>query len=200
MALELEDIRALFDAYGSRAYGNEDVTQLEHALQTAYLAESEAADRALIVAAFLHDLGHLIGMSKQEADGAPRTDGVSPFGTGDDLHQYVALPFLRPVFPSAVVDPIGLHVEAKRCLCAIDPTYRSKLSPLSIHTLELQGGTYTQDEADAFQSRPFASDAMRLRRWDDAAKVPGAKTPPFEHYFSMLSEIYAQSTGGRAAH
>jgi predicted HD phosphohydrolase len=65
--------------------------------------------------------------------------------------------------------------------------------------LELQGGTYTPHEADAFQSRPFAVDAMRLRRWDDAAKVPGAKTPPFEHYFSMLSRIYAQHTEARAA-
>ena len=139
MALELEDIRALFDAYGSRAYGKEAVTQLEHALQTAHLGESEGAEQELIVAAFLHDLGHLIGLSKHHEEGAPSSDDGSPFGTGDDLHQYVALPFLRPVLPSAVVDPIGLHVEAKRCLCAIDPTYRAKLSPLSIHTLKLQG-------------------------------------------------------------
>ncbi|MBS74553.1 MULTISPECIES: phosphohydrolase [Burkholderiales] len=200
MALELEDIRALFDAYGSRAYGKEAVTQLEHALQTAHLGEAEGAEQELIVAAFLHDLGHLIGLSKQHEEGAPSSDDGSPFGTGDDLHQYVALPFLRPVLPSAVVDPIGLHVEAKRCLCAIDPTYRAKLSPLSIHTLKLQGGIYTKEEADSFQHRPFALDAMRLRRWDDAAKVPGVKTPPFEHYFSMLSKIYAQHRETRAAH
>lgn len=192
MALELDDIRALFEQHGASAYGKEAVTQLEHALQSAYLGEREGADRDLVLAAFLHDLGHLIGMSRQGGDARFSTDDGSAFGTGDDLHQYVALPFLRPVLPSAVVEPIGMHVEAKRCLCAIDPSYRAKLSPLSIHTLELQGGTYTSQEAEAFQRRPFAAEAMRLRRWDDAAKVPGAKTPSFEHYFSMLAQSYRQ--------
>lgn len=192
MALQLDDIRALFEQYGESAYGKESVTQLEHALQSAYLGEREGAGRNLVVAAFLHDLGHLLGMSKHRGDANFSTDDGSKFGTGDDLHQYVALPFLRPVFPDAVVEPIGLHVEAKRCLCAIDPGYRARLSPLSVHTLELQGGTYTPTEAEAFQRRPFAADAMRLRRWDDAAKVAGAKTPPFAHYFSMVEQAYRQ--------
>ena len=195
MALQLDDIRALFEQHGRSAYGRESVTQLEHALQSACLGEREGASRNLVVAAFLHDLGHLIGMSRRQGDATFNSDDDSEFGTGDDLHQYVALPFLRPVFPDAVVEPIGMHVEAKRCLCAIDPGYRARLSPLSVHTLELQGGTYTPAEAEMFQRRPFAADAMRLRRWDDAAKVAGAETPPFEHYFAMLAQAYRPQAG-----
>ena len=188
MALELEDIRALFDAYGQLPYGKEAVTQLEHALQAAHLGETEGASRELVVAAFLHDLGHMLGLSKPDASAAV-----------DDLHQYVALPFLRPVLPAAVVEPIGLHVEAKRCLCAIDPDYHAKLSPQSIQSLEQQGGVHSAEQAAEFQRRLFSDDAMRLRRWDDRAKVPGVQTPPFEHYFAMVTEMYKQPARQAAA-
>ena len=185
MALELQDIRALFEAYGSLPYGLEDVTQMEHALQSAYLGESEGASRELVVAAFLHDLGHMIAAGKR--------GGGPPPGMADDLHQYAALPFLRPVFPGAVVEPIGMHVEAKRCLCKVDPAYHGKLSPQSVRSLEQQGGVHTEEQAAEFQNHPFSGDAMRLRRWDDAAKVPGVQTPPFEHYFAMVTKLYGQA-------
>lgn len=186
MAIELNDIRTLFEIYGPRSYGSEAVTQMEHALQSAYLGEQEGASKELVVAAFLHDLGHMLGTNK---GGDAQTTRKN-----DDLHQFVALPFLRPVFPSAVVEPIGMHVEAKRCLCAIDPTYHAGLSPQSVRSLEQQGGIHTPEQAAEFHQKPFAADALRLRRWDDLAKVPGASMPPFEHYFAMVTELYGRQS------
>ena len=118
MALTLDDIRHLFDKHGSIAYSGEPVTQLQHALQSAALAEAAGASPELIVAALLHDLGHLLNLQGE----TPSERGI------DDLHQYYALPFLRPLFSDAVLEPIRLHVDAKRCLCAIDATYHARLS------------------------------------------------------------------------
>jgi predicted HD phosphohydrolase len=108
VALTLPGIRSLFDRSGGRMYAGEPVTQLEHALQTAHSAELAGADAALVTAALLHDLGHLLN-----------DQGETPTARGiDDVHQYAALPFLRPLFDDEVLEPIRLHVDAKRYLCA----------------------------------------------------------------------------------
>ncbi|MDR5857164.1 HD domain-containing protein [Caballeronia sp. LZ062] len=179
MALSLDDIRELFDAHGSMAYSSEPVTQLQHALQTASLAENAGASPELIVAALLHDLGHLLNLQGD----TPTERGI------DDLHQYYALPFLRPVFPEAVLEPIRLHVDAKRCLCATDPAYHARLSADSVRSLQLQGGVFDTDEARAFLARPYAQDAMALRRWDDDAKDAKRLTPPLTHYLDIAASI-----------
>ena len=176
MALSVSDIRSLFEQFGHIAYSGEPVTQLQHALQSGALAEEAGADEALVVAAFLHDLGHLLNLQGE----TPTERGI------DDLHQYFALPFLRPVLPDAVLEPIRLHVDAKRCLCAIDGTYFGQLSADSVRSLELQGGIFSDAEADAFLQRPHAADALRLRRWDDTAKVAGKATPDLDHYMEIV--------------
>ena len=109
--------------------------------------------------------------------------------TTDDLHQYIALPFLRGVFGDAVLDPIKLHVEAKRYLCATDPDYWEALSPASKHSLVLQGGVHSPEQASAFEALPFSDRAARLRRYDDLAKVPGARTPGLEHYEQLMRAV-----------
>src|SRR5688572_12044913 len=167
MALTLRDIEGLFVAHGHIEYSGEGVTQLEHALQAAQLAEQAGAAPELVTAAFLHDLGHMLNLQ-----------GDTPTARGiDDQHQYFAIPFLRPLFPLAVIEAIRLHVDAKRALCAVEPGYYEALSKDSKRSLVLQGGVYTPDQAAAFRAKPYAEDAMRLRRWDDAAKSPGAPTP-----------------------
>lgn len=181
MSLRVEDIRSLFESYGAMPYSKEPVTQLQHALQTATLAEAEGAPDTLVAAAFLHDLGHMLRLHQKAGD-APRPGE-------DDLHQFFALPFLRSAFPDAVLEPIKLHVEAKRCLCAIDPGYHATLSPVSVHSLALQGGVHSPDEAARFQATPFADDALRLRRWDDRAKTPGAPTPGLEHFLAIVESV-----------
>ncbi|WCM22393.1 HD domain-containing protein [Paraburkholderia bryophila] len=176
MALSLNDIRSLFEQYGKIAYSGEPVTQLEHALQSGALAEQAGAGDELVAAAFLHDLGHLLNLQGE----TPTERGI------DDLHQYFALPFLRPVLSDAVLEPIRLHVDAKRCLCAIDDTYFGQLSADSVRSLELQGGIFSSDEANAFLQKPYAEDALRLRRWDDLAKEEHRATPDLDHYMSVV--------------
>ena len=107
----------------------------------------------------------------------------------DDLHQFMALPFLRPLFPDAVLEPIRMHVDAKRYLCLIDPGYWADLSPASKHSLELQGGTFVESEAKVFIQQPYASEAVRLRRYDDLAKKPRKVTPPLSHFESYFIQV-----------
>jgi phosphonate degradation associated HDIG domain protein len=178
MALKLDDITGLYLNEGAAQYGKEAVTQLQHALQCAHLAEVSGATDELVAAALLHDLGHLI---KSAADS--RADRV------DGLHQFVAIPFLRGVFPAAVLEPIVMHVDAKRYLCFVDTVYHSTLSPASQRSLVLQGGPFDQAGAQAFMAKPFASDAVALRRWDDLAKDPVVVTPGWEHYAALLGRV-----------
>ena len=172
--LTLEDIESLFIRRGAEQYSGEPVTQLEHALQCATLAEAEGADDELVTAAFLHDLGHLL----QDLGETPTLRGV------DDVHQYAALPFLRGLFGERVLGGIQLHVDAKRYLCATRPGYHDALSEDSKRSLKLQGGTFSDEQAKAFIARAGAPDAVRLRIWDDLAKTAGAPTPPLSHFMA----------------
>ncbi|MBU9466220.1 HD domain-containing protein [Burkholderia multivorans] len=177
MALTVEDIDRLYREHGHVAYSGEPVTQLEHALQSGLLAEEAGADEALVAAAFLHDLGHLLNRQGE----TPSARGI------DDLHQYFVLPFLRPLFSDAVLEPIRLHVDAKRCLCRTDAGYLESLSPDSVRSLALQGGVFSEEEAATFMRRPYAEDALRLRRWDDTAKAEGKPTPYLDHYMEIVA-------------
>ena len=176
MALSISDICVLFARKGGRAYDGEPVTQIEHALQTAARAEQEDAAPALVAAALLHDLGHL-----------PNDQGETPTMRGvDDLHQFAALPFLRALFSDDVLAPIQLHVDAKRYLCATRDGYFEALSADSRRSLALQGGAFTREQAAEFIAQPFANEAVRVRLWDDLAKVAGAQTPPLAHFVAVL--------------
>ena len=177
MGLALADIERLFRDHGHIEYSGEGVTQLEHALQAAHLAESEGAGGELVTAAFLHDLGHLLNLQGE----TPTARGI------DDQHQYFAIPFLRPLFPAAIVEAIRLHVDAKRALCAMEPGYYAALSEDSKRSLKLQGGIFDEARMKAFLDKPHARDAMRVRRWDDQAKIPGASTPPIGHYLEIAA-------------
>jgi phosphonate degradation associated HDIG domain protein len=177
MALTLPDIERLFSAHGHIGYSGEDVTQLEHALQCAHLADRAGAAPELVTAALLHDLGHLLNLQGE----TPSARGI------DDQHQYFSIPFLRGLFPAAVIEPIRLHVDAKRALCALEAGYYEALSEDSKRSLQLQGGTYRPEEAAAFCAKPYAEDAMRLRRWDDSAKIPGASTPALAHFLEIAA-------------
>lgn len=169
----IEDVLLRFNQRGHLEYG-ESVTQLQHALQTAFLAESEGAASTLIAAALLHDFGHLL----HAEDAAER--GI------DACHEESGAAYLEAHFQPAVIEPGRLHVAAKRYLCAVDASYLRDLSPASKRSLELQGGAYTREESTAFANRPYAQQAVRLRRWDDGGKVPNLCLPPIEHFIPAL--------------
>jgi phosphonate degradation associated HDIG domain protein len=174
-------IEALFRDKGERAYTGEPVSQLEHALQSAMLADADGASEDLVAAALLHDLGHLLN----DLGDTPTARGL------DDRHQYAALKLLRGRLPATVLDPIRLHVDAKRYLCATDPAYLSLLSADSVRSLALQGGPFDAPGAQRFIEQPHAADAVRVRLWDDRAKVAGAATPPLEHFLQRLERLAA---------
>jgi phosphonate degradation associated HDIG domain protein len=176
MSLSISDICILFARKGGRAYDGEPVTQLEHALQAATRAEQSGASPAIVTAALLHDLGHLLNDHGE----TPTLRGV------DDVHQYAALPFLRGLFGDDVLSPIKLHVDAKRYLCATRSEYYEALSVDSKRSLALQGGVFSPQEAEAFLAQPYARDAVNVRLWDDLAKVAGAPTPPLAHFVPVM--------------
>jgi phosphonate degradation associated HDIG domain protein len=177
----VDAIADLLQRQGAKQYGNEAVSQLDHALQCAHLAEAAGETTETVVAALLHDLGHLL-----RADAEAPEPGQKPT---DDLHQYTALPFLRPVFTDAVLDPIRLHVDAKRHLCRTDSRYLAQLSPASVRSLELQGGVFSALQAIDFMQQRHAATALRLRRYDDRAKTPGAATPPLAHFAGLMHQV-----------
>jgi [1-hydroxy-2-(trimethylamino)ethyl]phosphonate dioxygenase len=172
----VDQLIELLRTKGTRQYGGERVSQCEHALQSASLAAKEGASAALVAAALLHDIGHLLHDEGEQ----PALRGI------DDRHEEIGAEHLLPIFDTAVAEPVRLHVPAKRYLCATDPGYFGRLSPGSVRSLALQGGPFSPDEAAAFRALPFAEDAIRIRQWDEAAKVPGLATPNLEHHRETL--------------
>ena len=173
-----EDAIALLAREGERQYGGEPVSQLAHAQQCAALASAEGAAPELVAAALLHDLGHLL----------PRPAGSTR--ATDDRHEALGADLLARWFGRQVTEPIRLHVPAKRYLCAIEPAYYDSLSAESKRSLELQGGTFEPRAAQAFILLPYAADAVRVRRWDDLAKVADRDVPGLDSYrplFAMLA-------------
>jgi phosphonate degradation associated HDIG domain protein len=175
--LSFDDIERLFALHGAEQYSGEPVTQLEHALQTAHLAEQSDASDELVTACLLHDLGHMLADQGE----TPTLRGI------DDGHQYIAVPFLRGLFPDAVIDAIKLHVDAKRYLCHASADYHARLSEDSQRSLLLQGDVFDPGQAAAFLARPGARDAVMLRQWDDLAKQEDWRTPPLTHFMARAA-------------
>lgn len=177
MPVIVDHVMNLLEKAGAERYGMEAVSQLEHALQCAMHAERTGSAPALIAACLLHDIGHLVG------DG---DEGLAEQGV-DAGHEHVAADWLARHFVEAVVEPVRLHVDAKRYLCRAEPGYWNGLSEASRTSLEVQGGVYSEAEAGTFIARPHASAAILLRRWDDAAKTPRLKTPDLQHFRSYVA-------------
>jgi [1-hydroxy-2-(trimethylamino)ethyl]phosphonate dioxygenase len=173
-----QQIVALFNERGSSQYGSEAVTQLQHGLQAAALATAAGAGPTLIAAALLHDVGHLLHDLPEDAP----DHGI------DDRHEVLGQKWLEQHFAPSVTEPVRLHVDAKRYLCAVEPGYLAKLSEPSRQSLALQGGPMSESEAAEFRALPHAEDAVRLRWWDDLAKDPHKQTPPVEAFADVIDE------------
>lgn len=172
-------IADIFARRGAESYLGEAVTMSEHMLQSAALAEAAGADEALVAAALLHDIGHYTNEFGE--DYIDR--GI------DNQHDEAGARVLAGFFPPLVVACVRLHVAAKRYLCATDATYFDKLSPASVATLKLQGGPMTSGEIAEFRRDPYFREAVRVRLWDEAGKVPGMKTPAFSYYAPLLQRV-----------
>ena len=170
-----ERVELIFDFMTRRgsAHYEEEVTQLEHALQCAHFAREGGGRAHAITAALLHDLGHLLLDEHAASEGS--TDE-------DRNHEESGATFLEPYFPPEVTEPVRLHVPAKRYLCTRDGSYYKTLSTASQHSFELQGGPLSEAERAEFAKNPHLDGALQLRRWDDLAKVTDLEVPPLESY------------------
>ena len=170
---------ALLDFLGERGqkFHYEEVTQLEHALQCAALAEAANVGHTLITSALLHDIGHLLVDEEDDQEGMMGRDSY---------HEETGADFLAMFFPPQVTDPIRLHVPAKRYLCTMNNDYLDSLSEASRQSLAVQGGKMSPQEKIRFEKNPDLNDALRLRIWDDQAKIPGRATLPLQHYTNMV--------------
>ena len=164
-------------------YIGEPVSQLEHALQAAYFASRTPASDCLILAALLHDIGHIIAPS------APQMGGLGTLNHEDIGADWLAAQGCG----YQVTELVRGHVQAKRYLCYAKPTYLESLSAASRGTLEWQGGVMTDTEAESFQQSPHFKAILAMRKWDEMAKVSGLKVPTLESYNRVLSDhLYAQ--------
>jgi predicted HD phosphohydrolase len=178
------DIVGLFATSGLRAYG-ERVTQLSHALQCAALAYRDRADDEVLVAALLHDVGHLV--EDQVAAELP-----------DRHHGGAGAEFIRPFVPARIAWLVEHHVIAKRYLCSVDPRYVELLSPVSKRSYAAQGARLDLEEQLALETQPWFCDAVRVRKWDDAGKVPEAVYPPLVEYRPLLERYFGPQSWGTA--
>jgi phosphonate degradation associated HDIG domain protein len=180
MSNVVDTIVKVFTERGSGQYGAENVTQLQHALQTAQLAEEASAPPSLIVAALVHGIGHIFENSF--------SDSHDLDANLDDGHEHRANTWLKRHFGSKVADPVRLHVLAKRYLCTMGGDYVKALSPTSHKSFLDQGGRMSSAEVKAFEREPELRPALELRRWDDQSKNPDRVTPGLEHFRPFIEE------------
>ncbi len=166
--------RALLESLAGLPYGGEAVDQLAHALQCAQQAADSGADDEVVAAAALHDIG--------------RARSVVALHPGVP-HEEAGAEFCRPRFGERVAWLVGAHVAAKRYLVATEPAYRNRLSPTSVRSLAVQGGPMGAVEAEAFAAMSGAADAVLLRRWDEAAKDPGASAADLGAVVDLLDGL-----------
>ena len=184
MDMTIDDILDLMAHRGTGRYGLSEVSQLEHALQCAALAAQRGLGDELVIAALFHDLGHLlVGDDTHLAE-----QGV------DDLHEETSARILERLYGRKIVEPVRLHVAAKRYLCGVDPAYHDRLSADSRQSLVLQGGPMSADEIAAFERLDHRAAAVALRMIDDAAKVPGLMTPTLDSYRPLAARLAGLNT------
>lgn len=176
----VDEVFELLATGGGEAYFGEPVTVLEHSLQAAWFVEHKGGNDELIAAGLLHDFGHLL-----------HSEGEDVAGRGvDTQHEELGVAVLGDHLPSAVLDPIRLHVAAKRYLCFAEPRYFAQLSAASVQSLALQGGPMSAAEAETFLALPHAHEAVMVRRADDAAKVRGLEVPDLESYRNLIQSLW----------
>lgn len=179
----IKSITDIFEKRGKDQYGVEEVNQLQHALQCGLLAQDAKAKNQQIVAALLHDIGHIY-------EGSHLSENLN--GNFDDKHELRGNGWLKLHFGPEVADPIRLHVSAKRYLCTVDKTYESRLSPTSYKSYLDQGGPMSEEERADFEKEPYYKEALELRKWDDQAKDPNLQTPDLSHFILYLSNSIKQ--------
>jgi phosphonate degradation associated HDIG domain protein len=180
----LDLLTAIYDGRATGQYGLTLINQRAHAVQSGFHARAQGLPASIVVAALLHDIGHMV----HDLGNHPAAVGV------DDQHEYMGADWLKRYFGPDVTEPIRLHVAAKRYLCTVEPGYFEKLSDDSRESLSLQGGRMTANEVTAFLQMPFWEEAVALRRIDERAKDPNGPMPQFQEFAQeILQSAHTES-------
>lgn len=180
----ISEIRQLFESQGDNEYYGENVSQYEHAAQAAILAKRQGYDEEVQIAAFLHDIGHLFPAQTEE-------ELMEVYGRKD--HESVAADWLRERgFGEKIAILVENHVNAKRYLTYIDEDYYEALSEASKQTLMFQGGRMTENEAKEFEQNPYFELIIKMRRWDEAAKVEAIQLPDLDYFLNIITIYLAK--------
>jgi 2-amino-1-hydroxyethylphosphonate dioxygenase (glycine-forming) len=173
-----KEIIQLYSEYGGEEYSGEKVSQLEHMVQAAQLAKSQGYDDDVVLAAFLHDIGHI-------AEKLTQYNAMDGFGVRD--HESIGAAFLSDRgFSHRVTRLVASHVAAKRYLTLRDSAYYDQLSEASKRTLEFQGGPMSEEEADRLEEDILFREIIQMRRWDEAAKIEGQPLPSIDYYKQLI--------------
>ena len=184
--MRTNEIFHLMTSKGAAAYFAEEVTQLDHALQAAHHARINTDIEEVILAALLHDIGHLI-------ESTPMSDENTE-GLGHSDHDKLGGTYLTKLgFSNYVVDMVENHVQAKRYLVTTDPNYRKNLSEASKQTLIYQGGPMWPAEVEIFETNENFDDLILIRLCDDLAKVPDMKIEGLEFYRNIMENHLQRS-------
>jgi phosphonate degradation associated HDIG domain protein len=181
------DVFSLYEKWGSDDYIGEPVSQMDHMLQAALLAEKEGYDEEVVLAAFFHDIGHLV----EAIQTVEKMEGV---GVKD--HEKLGADYLlEKGFSQKLCALVQSHVQAKRYLTFRYPDYYERLSDASKQTLVYQGGRMTEEEAGVFENDPNYSIYIKLREWDDKAKEQQVALPPLQYFRQMtIRHLMAQTS------
>ncbi len=175
----VSEIKYLFFKSGNDEYFGEKVSQFEHAAQALLMAISEEESLEMQVAAFLHDIGHLIETDEDNT--------IDVYGRKD--HEEAAKVWLEERgFSERIQAVVQNHVPAKRYLCFKRPEYYAALSTASKKTMKFQGGVMTTDEAQAFENQTYFEESLKLREWDDKAKITNIELPTLEDCLEIVSK------------
>lgn len=173
-----DEIIHLYTLYGEEEYAGEKVSQLEHMVQAAQLARAQGFDDEVVLAAFLHDIGHI---SEKQTAG----NSMGKFGIKD--HEAIGAQFLSERgFSPRLTRLVKSHVSAKRYLTLREPGYYEQLSEASKNTLAYQGGPMSEDEADQMENDPLFREIVQMRRWDEEAKVEYQPMPPIAVFKQLI--------------
>ena len=178
-AIQISDeIISMYEKFGGNEYAGEKITQLEHMVQSAQLAEQQGFEEEVILAAFLHDIGHIC-----VAAGI----GNTMHGYGIKDHEEIGAAYLEEKgFSNRLIRLVESHVRAKRYLTYRYPEYYEQLSEASKITLGYQGGQMDVDEATIFESSPLFDLIIQMRYWDEEAKVEHLPVPELGKYRDMI--------------
>jgi 2-amino-1-hydroxyethylphosphonate dioxygenase (glycine-forming) len=184
--ISANEIIFLYEKFGNANYIGEPVSQIEHMVQCAQLAQAAHAADDVVLAAFLHDIGHLCAFAFPQQ----KLDTMDEYGIVD--HEKLGANYLLSKgFSKKIAQLVQSHVAAKRYLTYAFPQYFNQLSDASKKTLQQQGGVMAKEEAEEFEKDPLFEQYIALRKWDEQAKKIQQPLPNLQEYKDLIIEHLA---------